>query len=189
MKRIKGFTLVELAIVLVVVGIIMTMGIKGKDLVRIANLRKEVLVINRMQAAVISYYGINELPFDNITQTYDANALVQKGFIVPKDLESVIEDNSTRVLKSCQPDSTGKYTWSDKPFSVCLANMRSGTLSTSGEIICSMEKTLDDRTLLSGRGRLLRESSRLDNYTADEYERCTTAAGRELYAFRLVQFK
>ena len=188
MKKIFGFTIVELSIVLVVIGIILGMGVKGQDLIRIANLRNEVIAVNRLQAAVIGYNVESEIPYDNVSQTYDTSVLIQKGFITAKDMESVLE-NSTRVLKSCQPNNAGKYVWSNAPLSICLANMYSGAMTTSGEVICSLEKSLDDRTLTAGRGRLLSTSARADNYTLDEYERCNTVANRELYAFRLVQFK
>ncbi len=48
----KGFTIVELAIVLVVIGIILAMAVKGKALVETARYKAEINKIRKLEAAV-----------------------------------------------------------------------------------------------------------------------------------------
>jgi prepilin-type N-terminal cleavage/methylation domain-containing protein len=56
MRR-KGFTFVELAIVLVIIGIIMGMLIKGRSLVEVARLKSEVRKIERIQTGVAGWFS------------------------------------------------------------------------------------------------------------------------------------
>ena len=55
MKK-SGFTIVELAIVLVVIGIIIGMAVKGKSLVDAARVRADLAKINKVEAAAAIYY-------------------------------------------------------------------------------------------------------------------------------------
>jgi prepilin-type N-terminal cleavage/methylation domain-containing protein len=53
----KGFTFVELAIVLVIIGIIMGMALKGRSLIEGAKIRSEVRKLDRIQAAMAGWFG------------------------------------------------------------------------------------------------------------------------------------
>ena len=53
----KGFTLVELAIVLVVIGLLMGMAFKGKSLVDAARIKADVNKIEKMSTAINVYYS------------------------------------------------------------------------------------------------------------------------------------
>jgi prepilin-type N-terminal cleavage/methylation domain-containing protein len=53
----SGFTFVELAIVLVIIGIIMGMAIKGRTLIESAKMRSEVRKIEKVQAAIAGWFG------------------------------------------------------------------------------------------------------------------------------------
>jgi prepilin-type N-terminal cleavage/methylation domain-containing protein len=53
----KGFTIVELAIVLVVIGIILGMAVKGKALLHSARIKAEVAKLNKFEAAVATYFA------------------------------------------------------------------------------------------------------------------------------------
>jgi prepilin-type N-terminal cleavage/methylation domain-containing protein len=53
----KGFTFVELAIVLVIIGIIMGMALKGRSLIEGAKTRSEIRKLEKIQAAVAGWYS------------------------------------------------------------------------------------------------------------------------------------
>jgi prepilin-type N-terminal cleavage/methylation domain-containing protein len=53
----KGFTFVELALVLVIIGIIMAMALKGRSLIESAKTRAEVRKIERIQSIVAGWYA------------------------------------------------------------------------------------------------------------------------------------
>ena len=57
MSNKRGFTIVELAIVLVVIGIILGMAVKGKQLVDAARDRAELAKITKLEAATAIYYS------------------------------------------------------------------------------------------------------------------------------------
>jgi prepilin-type N-terminal cleavage/methylation domain-containing protein len=68
----KGFTFVELAIVLVIIGIIMGMALKGRSLIEGAKTRSEIRKIERIQAALSTWVanaGANSTPreFEKLT--------------------------------------------------------------------------------------------------------------------------
>ena len=64
-RRSKGFTLVELAIVLVIIGFLLAMGLKGSELIRSAKLQKEAYKFKKIAAAIGTYYNNhNVLPGD-----------------------------------------------------------------------------------------------------------------------------
>jgi prepilin-type N-terminal cleavage/methylation domain-containing protein len=69
-KNTKGFTFVELAIVLVIIGIIMGLAVKGRTLIRGAKLRAEIRKIDKLQTALMSYINI----YKGILPDYDDNA-------------------------------------------------------------------------------------------------------------------
>lgn len=56
MKQQRGFTLVELAIVLVIIGLILGMAFKGKDLIDGAKVKSLASQYNKMQAGFNTYY-------------------------------------------------------------------------------------------------------------------------------------
>ena len=55
-KNSKGFTLIELAIVLVIAALLMTMVLKGRDLIRSARMKRDyVNYVERIYSDVIKY--------------------------------------------------------------------------------------------------------------------------------------
>jgi prepilin-type N-terminal cleavage/methylation domain-containing protein len=84
----KGFTLVEMSIVMVVIGLILGMALKGKSLLDSATIRNEVNKLSLMQSAVMTLLttssndgSLNELPKENTTKAYD---FIENSFLINK---------------------------------------------------------------------------------------------------------
>ena len=56
MKQQKGFTLVEMAIVLVIIGLIMGMAFKGRELIEGARVKSMAATVNKTQAAMNTFF-------------------------------------------------------------------------------------------------------------------------------------
>jgi prepilin-type N-terminal cleavage/methylation domain-containing protein len=56
MRNQKGFTLIELSIVLVIIGIILAAVLKGQDLIQNARAKKVANLINQWQVPMMTYY-------------------------------------------------------------------------------------------------------------------------------------
>jgi prepilin-type N-terminal cleavage/methylation domain-containing protein len=69
-KDAKGFTFVELAIVLVIIGIIMGLAVKGRTLIRGAKLRAEIRKIDKLQTALMSYINL----YKGVLPDYDSGS-------------------------------------------------------------------------------------------------------------------
>ncbi|MGC9141911.1 MAG: prepilin-type N-terminal cleavage/methylation domain-containing protein, partial [Caldimicrobium sp.] len=69
-ERVRGFTLVELAIVLVIIGIILGAVLKGQELVFNAKVKRLVSQAKEMMAALYTYYDkYGYYPGDDPTAT------------------------------------------------------------------------------------------------------------------------
>jgi prepilin-type N-terminal cleavage/methylation domain-containing protein len=91
----KGFTLIEMAIVLVIIGIIISAVVKGGDLIESANQKKLVSEVNSIRAAYFSYFdrngkdpggtdGFSSLKFtpqNTITYTLAGSGLTATGYV------------------------------------------------------------------------------------------------------------
>ena len=100
MKR-KGFTIVELAIVLVVIGIILSMAIKGKNLVDTARFRMEINKIRKLEAAIHIFLAVHPelIPNAHVNPTtgylyhwgdLNMDNLYDAGIVTKKELETKI---------------------------------------------------------------------------------------------------
>lgn len=75
MRMRKGFTLVELAIVLVIIGFLIAMGVKGTELIKEARAQKEAYKFNKISAAIGTIYNkYGYLPYDGWNGKYSAAA-------------------------------------------------------------------------------------------------------------------
>lgn len=75
----KGFTLVELAIVLVVIGLLMGMAFKGKSLVDAARTKADIRKIQKMETALNTYFAkYDTLPGKKSDGTYSDKSMVDE---------------------------------------------------------------------------------------------------------------
>jgi hypothetical protein len=125
MREKKGFTVYELAIVLIVIGLIMGLVLKVTSIVEVASLKKECAKFENMRSAFTIYYKLyNGLPGgDNITLLRNSqtakNQLIQAG---------LLNENDFRVAINPAADREYRYY-----FTRCIADDGSKTLVTSGE--------------------------------------------------------
>jgi prepilin-type N-terminal cleavage/methylation domain-containing protein len=151
----KGFTFVELAIVLVIMGIIMGLAVKGRSLIRGAKMRNEIRKIEKLQTALMSYINIYKgVPpdYDGASTapfSIDYNIFLERDLIKMNDMLATL--NATDTISStsytyavwgytmCGVDKTDNYSFygegcedsSGKSFctDICVAGM---TLTDNG---------------------------------------------------------
>ncbi|MDR2401566.1 MAG: type II secretion system GspH family protein [Deferribacteraceae bacterium] len=85
-KERKGFTFVELAIVLVIIGIIMGLGVKGRTLIRSAKMRAEIRKIDKLQTALMSYINMYKGVLPNYDDTSTAPYSIDYNLFLEQDL-------------------------------------------------------------------------------------------------------
>ena len=97
-----GFTLVEIAIVLVIIGLIIGGILVGADLIKVATLRSQISQINRYSAAVATFQSkYNVLPGD-----MPADMAAQNGFVSRTGLQGGGDGNG--VVEG-GPGTAGNY--------------------------------------------------------------------------------
>ena len=189
----KGFTIVELAIVLVVIGIILGMAVKGKALVDAARMRAEVTKMNKFEAAVATYYArTNYLPEEDSGNILK-EVFIDKELLTNRDFE-VRVGTGFWTFNRC--DGKGTVTagyWYEASItggSVCVYNTVAGNQVfaasnlVDAKLICNIEVMKDDENLSAGEGR------GYGNYYANEaseaYRNCDniTLTSKDIYAFR-----
>ncbi|MDR2104245.1 MAG: type II secretion system GspH family protein [Deferribacteraceae bacterium] len=199
----KGFTLVELAIVLVIIGLITGMAVKGRSLAAAAEMREEVNKMRKYEHAFATHFAKSgkfvPIPYDNNTDPDGwadnvSGLFLKEGYLVKKDL----------VMKYSTKNPPNTYFVADL---VSLPGQAGYFLDRSIEdsgvinfgvlidkggesldyFICNIENMSDDRNTLSGLGRFAYESggSVVDNFEDREYADCSefTAADTHLYGY------
>jgi prepilin-type N-terminal cleavage/methylation domain-containing protein len=97
MKKVLGFTLVEISVVLVVIGIIMGMAVKGRDLVETSRLRKEIRKLDKFAAAAAVSYSVERALPDNLS-----DQALKEGLLTKDDLKvNNYFNNSTICEHGC----------------------------------------------------------------------------------------
>lgn len=193
----KAFTMYEMAIVLVIIGIIMGMLVKGSSMIRTAELRKELWKIEKIRAALSVFERQTSATPANIAEdTNNARykeaigELVDSGLISDSDFVSNFDIKDTRwALFPCK--TTGNV-YTDTGSLLCVALYR-GTInnppvaglrtgSTPYSVVGGYELYFDDNNTNAGIARLrngaketsreiFREYlSRSDNISSTEYD-------------------
>jgi prepilin-type N-terminal cleavage/methylation domain-containing protein len=145
----KGFTLVEMAIVMLVIGIIATLAIKGKDLVEVANVRSELRKLEKFDLAVKSVIlqkGKNGSASFLDNEGYIAGAEITPAYFKERGLL----DNRDFVTYLV-PETATKSIWRKTP----QDNASETAISTYGiftpQEACMVEYIMDDMKPVTGR--------------------------------------
>ncbi len=143
MRR-QGFTLVELAIVLVIIGIIMGAVLKGQELIFNAKVKRLQNQIKEMQAAFYSYYDrYGYYPGDDPTASSrwsgasdgDGDGLVEGGYCSASNEESCILWSHLRYANIISGDPTDTTPSSMVPHHIFggQLDMFTGTYTVGGQ--------------------------------------------------------
>jgi prepilin-type N-terminal cleavage/methylation domain-containing protein len=169
--RKRAFTIYEMAIVLVIIGIIMGMLVKGSSMIRTAQLRQELWKVEKIRAALSVFERQTSQCPGNICDDTAANTrykdaitdLVDSGLISDSDFVSNFDILNTRwALFPCVTGGDGTYT--DVGSMLCVA-MYKGTIDTRPTVATRIDATpfsvlggyelyFDDNHTDTGIGRL-----------------------------------
>jgi prepilin-type N-terminal cleavage/methylation domain-containing protein len=199
MKR-KAFTMYEMAIVLVIIGIIMGMLVKGSSMIRTAELRREIWKVEKVRAALSVFERQTSRCPGNICNVWVTGSykeaigdLVDAGLISDSDFISNFDSKTTRwALFPCKSHDTPSAGYVDGGPNLCVAMYR-GTIdvhptpavrneATPYSVLGGYELYFDDNNSSAGIGRLRNKPQitsreefrdflkRTDNITVTEYD-------------------
>jgi type II secretory pathway pseudopilin PulG len=174
MNKRFAFSLVELTVVLLIVGLILGIALKGQTLIDSARLRSEVRKIEKLQSTLANYVNRqNKLPpVVAGTISYDLDALINDGYIPKNDTLVGIKatgagDDYTWKYLACLNTKEGvndDYSWGLPTLpaqnlllaNICIATANKAVtfLEMDGLLNCTIEVTIDDKNYFGGNGRL-----------------------------------
>jgi prepilin-type N-terminal cleavage/methylation domain-containing protein len=170
----KGFSLVEIMIVMVIIGIIVALGIKGGALVNASRIRAEIAKLRNFETGFASYFlKHNAMPpytgndNDSIFISYDTASLVARGVIASEDTPAAFSQNQLpwEFCKNIATEDNGTY-FAPAGFAVDNAGAGScdpATYTLNNELICNIETILDDGNIYKGAGRVTRAGVSISN--------------------------
>ncbi|ASJ25310.1 type II secretion system protein [Laribacter hongkongensis] len=174
MKNQSGFTLIELSIVLVVIGLIIGMGFKGKDLIDSAKTKSLQTQIMKIQTAFNIYYerngfypglGLNgnarlagDNPANYNTTQFRAD-LTGSGILSPQELKSPLG-----------------ATWGVYPVNGKLMLDLDGA-NTDAKYVCQLDRLMDDG--VPGTGTVQAGVNNGNLYTVDSDCYSSAVAGKQ----------
>jgi prepilin-type N-terminal cleavage/methylation domain-containing protein len=163
MKR--AFTLVEMAIVLVAIGLIVGMALRGKTLLDSATVRSEVSKLSTIQSAVATLLvstsadgTLNDLPkeFDIGGYNYiDLLTLTNRGLLGTKDITSVEQKFMVYFCASINGNAAFDFDTGRKNNTLCVRTPNVWPYRYT----CTAELILDDQNIKSGKGRISASSA------------------------------
>ena len=111
MRNSKGFTLVEMAVVLVIIGIILGAVIKGNDLIENAKVKGVIQGVSKWEVPIMTYYdkkgyfpGDTVTPRDGQIETFELlkTALGNEGIAFPADTISDVTFKIESLIDVCK---------------------------------------------------------------------------------------
>jgi prepilin-type N-terminal cleavage/methylation domain-containing protein len=172
MRKKYGFSLVELTIVLIIVGIIIAMFMGGISFMEKARIKTELGKLSKFSSALTTYYAQNgtmpeewtgaSLPFNAPSRSYEPLNFEDFG-LTEGDFKSnyqVEKDINSYIVASCWLNAAGvapnhRYNYEDKPsetnpsHTVCVYFN-----NFYGYFICNLEKSVDDKRVNRNDGLL-----------------------------------
>ena len=179
----KGFSLFEMGMVLVIVGILMALVIKGKELTISARAKKETALLYSIQTAYAEHIASYGRPPEN-TGIINLSA-------VPINLTSALTRTVTAwTIQRCNingqggiiPNATaaGFYQTNANGIYVCAFN------TIPEKFICQIEKNLDDSNSNTGMGRAMAQG-RIRDYSVAGTN-CQTLNDNVSYAWWIANY-
>lgn len=185
----KGFTLVELSIVLVVIGILMGMAIKGRSMVEAAQVKKDMAKIQNISTAIGQFYSkYGMLPGKKNNGKYTDKSiyddLINEGTLNKDSFEFASFKNKIHFAGCTSITAGAKSTWTianitpknnicvvfndtnhaDNENLVSVDNTKIKSIQA-----CYVEMSLDDGNIYAGNGKVRTGSA---NNTED-FSTCT----------------
>jgi prepilin-type N-terminal cleavage/methylation domain-containing protein len=207
----KGFTLVEIAIVLLVIGLILGLAVKGRTLIDSARIRSEIRKLERFQTAFAAYVSrTGSMPIsDTITSDLfiDKAELVKHGYLNNSELNTDYKDiypdirwnfaGCTSLLITPADPSTGKpakLKWGNAQnyapglSNICVTTVAdnfTGTLLPnvhfSKILSCYIENMVDDRSYFGGSGRAFNYGDE----PIDGFDNCSELDNSSPYGYKI----
>lgn len=201
----NGFTLVELATVLVIIGFILTMAFRGKDLIDSAKIRNMQAQFTKINSALSIYFekygfypgdGCSSVPLDGDVVCKDVS---RRNGIYDNDVEaqSALQIlKNAEILTSSDLRSAFGLDWRIAPVSggvsgnfqanVNYLTVGDGSIGSNmvadSRYICALDKLMDDGDPRNG---VLRSSLRYD-VGSDCYSSTIIDQGRQSFGIRLL---
>ena len=200
----KAFSLIELSTILVIIGTILVIVIKGKEVAANAGIKKDISTLMLIQGAVHQYLETGERSSlttngtseDIRIQPFISDQLLTKDNLYSStskadwELYHCVSHNctytSTYPYKTSGPFGIGYYktTVGDN---ICagMGRIDNSSPRMSTRLLCNIEKALDDEKILEGFGR--ETNSQTIMLSSDEMKDCTRieATRRSPYAYRV----
>jgi prepilin-type N-terminal cleavage/methylation domain-containing protein len=192
----KGFSFVEISIVLVIIGLIMAMALKGKELITSSEIRKELNKFRKYEAAFTGTmmktnkpYPI-DLPASGSVSQFTAwsddvcDIFIKQNYLKQEDKlmrysspAPVVfyPDLATEIDEGYSEPSS----YLGQTFSVRLANV-------PDMFACLVENMLDDRDMYNGTGKLFGNGT--ESFTDAEYSDCISlgaGSGNKTYGYMI----
>ena len=199
MKKVFGFTLVEMAVTILLIGLVMVMIVRGFSVYEAAKVRKEINKIKTFESALMAYsdFSGGELPgVLGGDGRLDMSGVIQMGMIPASIFKSDMDGmNFNWVLIPCSqtalPPSHTDYAHtlniSLTSFNICALAKSTDPLTASlnyamdSKLVCFLESVLDDKNTATGLGLGLQYADTSGDY--NKYDNCSTLKGYQSYAF------
>jgi type II secretory pathway pseudopilin PulG len=193
MNKKFAFSLVELTIVLLIVGLILGIALKGQIIIESARLRSEVRKIEKLQSSLANYVNRqNKLPpvISNTIQ-YDMQTLIAGGYVQKNDTLVSISatgagDNYSWKYFACLNSADNdNYSW-DFPLpgnllmaNICIStsNEDNSSINMDGLLNCTIEVSIDDKNYRGGNGRLGKSGTPPANL---DFNKCDNVSGKDV---------
>jgi prepilin-type N-terminal cleavage/methylation domain-containing protein len=174
----KGFTLVEITIVMLIIGVIAALAIKGKDLVEVANVRAELRKLEKFDLAIktVVLKKSKSGSADVFSNYSAANSVIPSEFFT--DNRSLDESDFVTYLV---PETMKKSVLRKTPYDVDSEISISVKGTYTPQEACMVELIMDDMRANSGRVILLEFNGVRDNDDGTTTPVNTSTAGDETY--------
>jgi prepilin-type N-terminal cleavage/methylation domain-containing protein len=182
----KGFSFVEMAIVLVIIGLIMGMVLKGKELITSSEIRKELNKFRKYEAAFTGTLMKTNKPLPKELPSLNTAALrtwssevsdlfIEQNYLKSEDKFMRYDENTAVVFyPDISADINGGYTLPPasapglgENFSVYLGN-------PSRMFICLLENMIDDKDVDNAIGRYIGGGT---DFSGKDYSDCLSVDG------------